>query len=435
MTRSFDRSARPSAGGRRTIPIDDPSSSARARGSRALSLVLPAVVLAACNARTPHPEAAQVREQSGSEKPAKAAAAHGTLEIGPAALKLATWNLEWLNAELEKGPVKRSEADYARLRKYAERLDADVIAFQEVDGEAAAARVFTPEKYALYVAEQAIAQRTGFAVRKTLPVTRHRDYQELDVGGVRAGTDITVALGPRSVRLLSVHLKSGCFDEPLTDRSNACKKLRLQLPKLEAWIDARAAEGTPFAVLGDFNRRLFVRPDEPFWKEIDDATPPEADLTSAAEGQTSKCWGKEYAHFVDHIVLSKSLRALVKADSFAQHVYDAGDQQKKSVLSDHCPLSVVLLSEAAAKEPASGARTKSAGADQSASGGAQVVPASDAQAGEIKGNIGSGGKKLYHLHTCPNYLNVKIDPKRGERTFVTEAEANAAGWTKAPDCP
>src|SRR5690606_29873491 len=79
-------------------------------------------------------------------------------------LKLATWNLEWLIAPEElraleascapKGtPIEgrerripcdvaqrfeRSNRDFQALARYAKRLDADVIALQEVDGPAAA---------------------------------------------------------------------------------------------------------------------------------------------------------------------------------------------------------------------------------------------------------------------------------------------------------
>jgi endonuclease/exonuclease/phosphatase family metal-dependent hydrolase len=395
------------------------------------AVVLSAALASACNARTPRPDAAQVTPSANAAKESPPA----PLPPGPASLKLATWNLEWLNAEPGKGPVKRSEADYARLRKYAARLDADVVALQEVDGEAAAARVFPSDVYELHVANQTTAQRTGFAVRKTLPMRRHADYLELDVGGVRAGADITVALDTHAVRLLSVHLKSGCFDQPLDDRSNACRKLGLQLPKLEAWIDARAAEGAPFAVLGDFNRRLFEGPEEPFWKELDDATPPESDLAAPTEGQRPKCWDQEYAQFIDHIVLSKSGHGLLKLGSFTQHLYDASDEPKKSVLSDHCPLSVVLTSSRGPEPAGPPLVTKSsdAGAATDSSNGAAAP--SPAASGDIKGNINSRGKRLYHLPACPQYARVKIELEKGERRFVTEDEAKAAGWAKAPGCP
>lgn len=46
----------------------------------------------------------------------------------------------------------------------------------------------------------------------------------------------------------------------------------------------------------------------------------------------------------------------------------------------------------------------------------------------IKGNIGSGGKKVYHLPGSAAYARTKIDTAKGERWFCSEAEARAAGW-------
>jgi len=70
-------------------------------------------------------------------------------------LRVATWNLEWLTARMAGNPTlpedvrpKRPEAIDA-LRRYALTLDADVIAFQEVDGPEIAALVFPPERYAI----------------------------------------------------------------------------------------------------------------------------------------------------------------------------------------------------------------------------------------------------------------------------------------------
>jgi micrococcal nuclease len=53
----------------------------------------------------------------------------------------------------------------------------------------------------------------------------------------------------------------------------------------------------------------------------------------------------------------------------------------------------------------------------------------------IKGNIGSTGGKIYHLPGCPYYNATKIDEARGEQWFCSEAEAVAASWRKAANCP
>eukprot|EP00955_Chlamydomonas_euryale_P043963 352766-Chlamydomonas_euryale.AAC.4 len=50
----------------------------------------------------------------------------------------------------------------------------------------------------------------------------------------------------------------------------------------------------------------------------------------------------------------------------------------------------------------------------------------------IKGNIGKGGNKLYHVPGGRSYGLVKIDTDAGERYFCSAADAEAAGWKAAP---
>ncbi len=53
----------------------------------------------------------------------------------------------------------------------------------------------------------------------------------------------------------------------------------------------------------------------------------------------------------------------------------------------------------------------------------------------IKGNINIEGAKIYHFPGCGEYGKTGIAASRGERWFSSEAEAQAAGWRKARDCP
>lgn len=69
---------------------------------------------------------------------------------------------------------------------------------------------------------------------------------------------------------------------------------------------------------------------------------------------------------------------------------------------------------------------------QSATAVADVPPSENCL---IKGNISSDGSKIYHLPGCPYYDKTKIDEARGERWFCSEADAAAAGWRKAANCP
>jgi endonuclease/exonuclease/phosphatase family metal-dependent hydrolase len=258
----------------------------------------------------------------------------------PAALRLATWNIAWLSSRDGAGEIRRAPADFERLRRYAQRLDADIVALQEIDGVQAARRVFDAERYDFHFAAPSgrtgQAQRTGFAWRKSLRVTVNSDLDSLALAGrLRRGADVTVHLASGDLRLLSVHLKADCVSKPLTSDA-ACRALRDQEVALESWVDARAREGRPFAVLGDFNRRFTAH--DPFWTALDDGDPPDAALTDAGWGRRPLCWGGRYRTFIDHIVLSRRAAAWLVPDSFTQQLYEAQDEPYASTLSDHCAL-------------------------------------------------------------------------------------------------
>src|ERR1044072_8925944 len=96
----------------------------------------------------------------------------------------------------------------------------------------------------------------------------------------RRGVERRLFPGPtRELRLLSVHLKSGCARDALDANKPSCMELARQIPALESWIDEQAREKRPFAVLGDFNRDLRREPaGSSLWAQIDDPDPPGADL-------------------------------------------------------------------------------------------------------------------------------------------------------------
>ncbi|MEY2930009.1 MAG: hypothetical protein RL033_758 [Pseudomonadota bacterium] len=356
-------------------------------------------------------------------------------------LRIASWNLEWLHRRDGAGPVPRRSEDYVRLSHYADRLAADVIAVQEVDGAEALQRVFDGSRYALQLAQEKGTQLGGFAIRQGLEVERHPDVVALNTtGGLRSGVDVSVSVNGTRLRLLGVHLKSGCFGAPLQGAKSSCHKLKAQLPRLEEWIDARAAAGEPFIVLGDFNRHL--RTGEAFYSELDDGVPPNADLTLLTDGRKSNCWSGEYPDFIDHIAVSKDAAPWVLEGSFAQQLYDEADAPHRKRLSDHCPISIVLrpgrtATQSAGAQPSVTQAAATQAAATQPSGSTPSPPAAPPMAASppIKGNLSSHGKKLYHAPGCPQYERVQIDPNKGERLFATEVEARAAGWQKAPGCP
>ena len=263
-------------------------------------------------------------------------------------LRVATWNLEWLTARRAGDPAlpedvrpKRPEAIDA-LRRYALTLDADVIAFQEVDGPEMAARVFPPERYAIVTTADDVVQRVGFAIRRGIPVRRNPDLTGLDVfpGAVhrlRSGADITLDLPGGTLRLLAVHLKTGCNHDRLSgahgaDVSRTCETLRRQIAPLQGWIAQRREDGGPCVRLGDFTRRLEGPHD------LLAALPRAGPRARATEGRGSPCWGGN--SFIDHILAGGAARGWMMADSLRVMVYRETSEAAKEQLSDHCPVSV-----------------------------------------------------------------------------------------------
>jgi endonuclease/exonuclease/phosphatase family metal-dependent hydrolase len=198
-------------------------------------------------------------------------------------IKVATWNIENLTEE------SRTVAELSMMADLVDILDADVIALQEVDGPEAAQLIFDPNEYEFHFSSQNNPQRTGFAIRRGVAFTANPDFEELDIGDVRRGADLTVTLDGQPLRLLSVHLKSFCHQDDLDNVSpndnTDCGKLKRQIPILESWIEDRAQEGVPLVVLGDFNRRFNIAGDD-MWADLDDGDP---DLTKHTEGRTSAC--------------------------------------------------------------------------------------------------------------------------------------------------
>ena len=53
----------------------------------------------------------------------------------------------------------------------------------------------------------------------------------------------------------------------------------------------------------------------------------------------------------------------------------------------------------------------------------------------VKGTLGPAGERVYYVPTDQGYDEVAIDPARGERSFCSDEEARAAGWSRPDDAP
>src|SRR5919106_6965277 len=142
-------------------------------------------------------------------------------------------------------------------------------------------------------------ENTGFAFKRGLTIVRQPDFEALDIRGdgrLRYGTRIDLTHNGQTLQLLSVHLKSGCFDNAST--SSACAMLREQIPVLEDWIDAAAQGPTPFIVLRDFQRR-FNQANDQVWADLDDGEPANADLSVLTQEMPISCRDNTFTEFID----------------------------------------------------------------------------------------------------------------------------------------
>jgi endonuclease/exonuclease/phosphatase family metal-dependent hydrolase len=275
-------------------------------------------------------------------------------------LRIATWNLEWLVSprtardslnDCDDGKraalpcdaarsLRRDSGDRAALRAQARRLDADVIAFQEVENEATATSLF--RGYRICITTTAGVQQVGFAVRRQLPQRCEVPLPLDDAHRTRPAAVLKLFPdSPHELTLLAVHLKSGCSTQPIpdtADKDSACGILAGQVEKLAAWVDGQWRAGQRFILLGDFNR-AGPNAADPFWRRLD----PLGVLHNAAEGSLFRnCFtGQPFYQAIDHILVDAVLARGLVPDSFTKHPF-LNTQAVRYRLSDHCPIDVSL---------------------------------------------------------------------------------------------
>ena len=212
-------------------------------------------------------------------------------------------------------------------------IGADIAAFQEV-GNTAARRVFPAPHWHVEMSSRPIQEpgracwdrpearfghvATGLAIHRGVAYRRNDDLKSLREGDAFQGwaTDITVTGGGRDLRLLPVHLKTGCWgagEDRDERREETCAVLHGQMTHLKDWADARRAEGTAFVVLGDFNRRLAV-PGDWAWGLL---SSPSAPLHLAASSLITRC-DPRFTELIGHLVLGGGAESMLVANSIRE---------------------------------------------------------------------------------------------------------------------
>lgn len=258
--------------------------------------------------------------------------------------KVSTWNMDWLLDERAQNAPDipadiphRTTDDLAALATYAQRLHPDLIGLQEVGNSTTLAHLFGPQNYQIFLSNDEIAQHTALAVRQGLTVQRNPDVTALALSPsitrhrLRSGLDISVHTRGMDLRVLVVHLKTGCWDNPLSETRYSCPILFQQFHALRDWLAKRAENREAFAIIGDFNRRM-TRTD-PLFIALDQVTP----LVLVTAGRASPCQNGTY--FIDHILLGGAARKWVEPGSLRVMSIPQNGAQ---TLSDHCPVSITL---------------------------------------------------------------------------------------------
>lgn len=263
-------------------------------------------------------------------------------------LKLATWNVEWLVSykDIQITPIPkdihlRSPEAFKRLRHYGEKLQADIIALQEVGSIETLSKIFPDNQYLYFITKDPIAQHTALAIRNNVfvKIEQNPDLIELNQANnsrpLRSGLDITLYTQTNSLRILVIHLKSGYQDYPL-DRpklKQSCTLLKEQQPILKKWIQKRLDENQAFIILGDFNR--IISPNDLFFKTLSDKN-----LFYPTAYQANPCWEGNY--FIDGFIINSKAKTWLQSNSLRVLKYIERGYNEQNQLSDHCPVSVKL---------------------------------------------------------------------------------------------
>ena len=269
---------------------------------------------------------------------------------------LVSWNIEHLADEDGQGCRARDAAEYQAIRRHLEQINADVVAFQEVENQRAAARIFPEQDYDIHVSTRStqkfskcydspnhrLMQRTGFAVRKDLgarlglKVVRQADVKELQ-GSYNSGRWGVHLILERddgmSLHLLSIHLKSRCTYQATVGSkvNNNCSLLREQVEVLAGWLGKRNALGQDFIIAGDFNRQLDQLSDE-VWQRLEAGNGAYVDLEKALHGvKHPQPYNRKYPFAIDHVIYNQAIDALAIE---AKTHFDV----RAAPHSDHLPL-------------------------------------------------------------------------------------------------
>lgn len=218
-------------------------------------------------------------------------------EEGKYEMKLATFNIFWLGnsvftqkaSEWTNHNEDRKEEDWSRIAHVISKIDADVIAFQEIVSLEELQKVLdlannqTSRSYRIYDKNNKLLG-TGSAAHQKIVIAYDAKKYELmaaspifgDEGRPPFGVRLRSLEDAEEVLVVGVHFKSG---QPQFDDEDSADRRKLQCQHLADWIAGAHDSSNPVlpkpsptdhvVILGDFNALYELEPNHPaHWEDI-----------------------------------------------------------------------------------------------------------------------------------------------------------------------
>jgi endonuclease/exonuclease/phosphatase family metal-dependent hydrolase len=260
-------------------------------------------------------------------------------------MKLATFNIYWLgNDEFVSKPEsegkERTEADWLLIARVISKLDADVIAFQEIVSleelqkvfDLAVAHNLTSRSYRIHDQQGEMLGTGASGPQKVVLAYDEKQYALMaaspifgGVGRLPFGLRVRNKSDGGQVLVIGVHFKSG---QPLFDNVPSADKRKLQCQHLADWaaglkengnlVFPKPAADELIVILGDFNALYELEPNQPSnWDVIVESLDPLRDghmnewwwqkpLADPAGGGRTTSYVERF--LIDFVMLSPSLK-------------------------------------------------------------------------------------------------------------------------------
>ena len=265
-------------------------------------------------------------------------------------LRIVAWNIEHLAEHDGEGCVARNASDYNALREFAATINADVVALQEVENEAAVARVFPTDVWEIVLSKRpdsepyicrgsgrtSTQQKVAYAIRKGVSHENLGSFEELTLNNpdLRHGLMLRLTDAPSPIDVLNVHMKSGCFvNNYASSTKNACETFEQQAPVLDGWMEERIQKNIGFIVLGDFNHRILEEGNR-LWADL--TTMHNAPVPLRSSMENIRGCHPRYPAPIDHVLVGSVALNYYKEGSGQVFYFTDETMTEDDMLSDHC---------------------------------------------------------------------------------------------------